>query len=57
MCEPQNRDNGASDLWTLTAYRQEDFTLCCNCNHVTLGSMRGFTINSGHLGSGLRFTM
>ena len=21
MCEPRNRDNGASDLWTLTAYR------------------------------------
>ena len=20
MCEPQNCDNGASDLWTLTAY-------------------------------------
>ena len=20
MCEPRNRDNGASDLWTLTAY-------------------------------------
>ena len=20
MCEPQNRDNGASDFWTLTAY-------------------------------------
>ena len=21
MCEPQNHDNGASDLWTLTAYK------------------------------------
>ena len=20
MCEPRNRDNGASDLWTLTTY-------------------------------------
>ena len=20
MCEPRNRDNGANDLWTLTAY-------------------------------------
>ena len=29
MCEPRNRDNGASDLWTLTAYyyqgRIQDF--------------------------------
>ena len=24
MCEPRNRDNGASDLWTLTAYTQVD---------------------------------
>ena len=21
MCEPRNRDNGASDVWALTAYR------------------------------------
>ena len=22
MCEPRNRDNGASDVWALTAYTQ-----------------------------------
>ena len=25
MCEPRNRDNGASDLWTLTAYYSRSF--------------------------------
>ena len=23
MCEPRNRDNGASDVWALTAYTQK----------------------------------
>ena len=27
MCEPRNRDNGASDLWTLTAYYVKLYTL------------------------------
>ena len=37
MCEPRNRDNGASDLWTLTAYYVHCFMLLsywlgkCNC--------------------------
>ena len=31
MCEPRNRDNGASDLWTLTAYIQSE-------NRLTPGS-------------------
>ena len=25
MCEPRNRDNGASDLWTLTAYWESNY--------------------------------
>ena len=26
MCEPRNRDNGASDLWTLTVYKAQIVT-------------------------------
>ena len=28
MCEPRNRDNRASDLWTLTAYCAHPSSLC-----------------------------
>ena len=26
MCEPRNRDNGASDIWALTAYIMSTFS-------------------------------
>ena len=27
MCEPRNRDNGASDVWALTAYNEHENAL------------------------------
>ena len=35
MCEPPNRDNGASDLWTLTAYNA---LLALNWRYVHFGN-------------------
>ena len=34
MCEPRNRDNGASDLWTLTVYRDFFFLFALFTNYV-----------------------
>ena len=40
MCEPRNRDNGASDVWALTAYTDNEtnvsvFTNSFHVNHFT----------------------
>ena len=39
MCEPQNRDNGASDVWALTAYYIQ-------IHYASLGSIRTVEIGS-----------
>ena len=38
MCEPRNRDNGASDVWALTAYpkRMRHWDECKNCFGTSL---------------------